>query len=274
MAEERTRLTAEESNGLGELTFLHPLGTFALTPASLIALQAIAQNQHLLSGSGLDWGSGGGCLAIAACGIPSVTCVTGLEISLANVAIAQENARLNGVTKKAEFMEADSYEPKSGQQQNRVTALRGKIDFLIANPPSSEADDGFGYRRAVLRGAREFLRDGAVVFLSVSFQYGQDRARDLCIRFPEFSFRGVLAATEWVPFDIARPDLLACLKLYAEEEGKGGTPYVFPDRKSDHTFVNARTALARFFETGESPLTKWQSLLFDFRSGTGDQVSA
>ena len=84
MSEERTRLSAEESNGLGELTFLHPPGTFALTPASVTALHAIAQNQNLLSGSGLDWGTGVGCLAIAACRIPSVTCVTGLEISAAN----------------------------------------------------------------------------------------------------------------------------------------------------------------------------------------------
>ena len=53
LEEGRTRFPAEESNGLGELTFLHPPRTFALTPASLIALQAIAQNQHLLSGSDL-----------------------------------------------------------------------------------------------------------------------------------------------------------------------------------------------------------------------------
>jgi len=270
MPEERTRLLAEELNGLGELTFLHPPGTFALTPASMTALHAIAQNQNLLSGSGLDWGTGVGCLAIAACRIPSVTCVTGLEISAANVVSAQENARLNGVAEKIEFVEADSYQPTSTERKNRMASLRGKIDFLIANPPSSEADDGFGYRRAILRGACEFLRDGAVVFLSVSFQYGPDRVRDLCARFPQFSFRRVLAASAWMPFDLARPDLLACLKLYAEEEGKGGTPYVFPDRKNDRTFLNARTALARFFETGESPLTKWQSLLFDFRSHAGD----
>ena len=271
MPEECTLLTAEESNGLGELTFLHPPGTFALTPASLIALQAIAQNQNLLSGSGLDWGSGVGCLAIAACRIPRVTCVTGLEMSAANVAIAQENARLNGVAEKAEFVEADSYEPRQAEQKSRMAALRGKIDFLIANPPSSETGDGFGYRRAILQGAREFLRDGAVVFLSVSFQYGPDRVRDLCARFPQFSFRRVLAATKWVPFDVARPDLLVCLELYAEEERKGGIPYLFPDRtNSDHTYLNARTVLARFFETGESPLTRWQSLLFDFRNGAGD----
>jgi len=45
---------------------------------------------------------------------------------------------------------------------------------------------------------------------------------------------------------------------------------VFPDRKNDRTFLNARTALAHFFKTGESPLTKWQSLLFDFRSHAED----
>ena len=246
MPEECTLLTAEESNGLGELTFLHPPGTFALTPASLIALQAIAQNQNLLAAQAWTGGA-----------------------RWRSVAIAQENARLNGVAEKAEFfVEADSYEPRQAEQKRRMAALRGKIDFLIANPPSSETGDGFGYRRAILQGAREFLRDGAVVFLSVSFQYGPDRVRDLCARFPQFSFRRVLAATKWVPFDLARPDLLVCLELYAEEERKGGIPYLFPDRtKSDHTFLNARTVLARFFETGESPLTRWQSLLFDFRNG-------
>ena len=270
MQQGKTVFAAHDSRGLGEFVFLHPPGTFALTPASLIALRAIAENQSLLRGVGLAWGSGVGCLGIAACRIPSVTRVVGLELSASNVAVARENAWRNGVAEKAEFVEADSYAPKITEGRDLLAALRGKGDFLIANPPSSDGDDGFGYRRAVLSGAHEFLRDAAVVFLSVSFQYGPGRVRDLCVRFPEFSFRCVLASTEWVPFDLRRPDLLDCLKLYAEEEHKGGMPYIFPDgRKREGAFMDARAALARFFETGENPLTKWQSLLFQFRVGAG-----
>ena len=64
-------LGEELTGGLGRLTFHHPVSTFSLTPASNILIEAIARNQELLSGIGIDWGSGIGCLAILAVKMPS-----------------------------------------------------------------------------------------------------------------------------------------------------------------------------------------------------------
>lgn len=88
------------------MEILHPPGTFALTPASRIGLEAITRNAHILSGTGLDWGSGTGCLAIVAAKLPAVTRVVGLEIESANVAMARENARRNAVHHKTRFLHA------------------------------------------------------------------------------------------------------------------------------------------------------------------------
>ena len=82
---------------MGELLIRHPPGTFALTPASVIALQAIGKHQVLLEDHGLDWGSGIGCLAITAAKISGVKRVVGREIAEANIAIARESAEQNGV---------------------------------------------------------------------------------------------------------------------------------------------------------------------------------
>jgi 16S rRNA G1207 methylase RsmC len=56
-----------------QFRFHHPPGTFALTPASQTLIQAIVQNQNLLQGMVIDWGSGVGCLAIAAARLTKVT---------------------------------------------------------------------------------------------------------------------------------------------------------------------------------------------------------
>ena len=91
MASNQTLLTEADTYGLGAITILHPPGTFALTPASLTSIEAIGQNQDLLHGIGLDWGSGTGCLSITASRIPSVMRVIGLEISEPNIDIFGEN---------------------------------------------------------------------------------------------------------------------------------------------------------------------------------------
>jgi SAM-dependent methyltransferase len=285
---EETRVSAEMTRGLCELSIRHPPGTFALTPASLISLQAIGQHQELLEGHGLDWGSGSGCLAIAAAKIPAVQSVTGLEIAEANVLVARDNAIRNSVGDKVAFLVSDSYSPiwrpsepasdsalpantcgfTGSPKEERVILdrLAGKVGFILANPPSSEGDDGFGFRRIVLRGATRFLVPGGVVFLSVSFQYGISRVERLCQEAPGFMYEGVLSSTDWVPFDLRRPDLLHCLHLYAQEERRGGLSYSFrhPD-ESHQESISAQAALAHYQTTGKSPLTKWQTHLFAFQ---------
>jgi len=261
---ERVTLTSSETGGLGELQLVQPPGSFALTPASRMALQAVGKHQHLLSGVGLDWGSGLGCLAIAAAQIAAVQRVIGLEIAAVNIAAAQENAVLNNVAEKTDFFLADSYSPYASDERSHLEAMQGQINFVLANPPSSEGDDGFGYRRVVLKDARPFLAPGAVVFLSVSYQYGPRRVADLSQQIPGFSYGGVLISSDWVPFDLQRPDLLHCLLLYAGEEQRGGPNYVFPHPEDPDAWVNAQTALANFRHTGVSPQTRWQVHLFRY----------
>ncbi len=267
----QTVLDCDRTGGLGEIAILHPPGTFALTPASLVSVLALGKNRQLLSGTGLDWGSGAGVLAIAAAKISAVRQVWGLEIVPANVEIARQNALLNGVGDKTGFFVSDSYAPAAESDRRRIEALRKGVDFILSNPPSSEGDDGFGYRRIVLRGAREFLRPGGLVFLSVSYQYGAARVDRLCDEVPGFQRTALLASTRWVPFDLTRPDLLHCLELYAQEELAGGLEYVFPrpglrpePGEEGDFFVNAQAALAHFRESRESPLTKWQTHLFRY----------
>ena len=247
--------TTVSAPGIGEIRILHPPGTFALTPASLISLQAIAQNRNLLEGIGLDWGSGTGCLTIAAAKCASVQKVIALEVSEANVAIARENAGLNDVQHKTKFLLSDSYSPTADVDRQTLDSLNGRVNFVVTNPPASDGDDGFGYRRVVLKGALKYLAPGGVVFLSVSSQYGNSRVEGLCEEVPGFSYSGVIASTDWVPFDLALPDLLEDLWLYAREEDRGGLSYTFRNvYAQSEGSMDARSALGRFKENGQSPL--------------------
>ncbi len=167
---DETVLTGETTPGLGEMEIKHPSGTFAVTPASLASLCAIGTHQQLLSGNGLDWGAGAGILSIAAVRIEGVAKVYGMEIVAANVEVARENAGLNGVEGKTEFFHSDSFSPLVDSDRETVGAFKGNVQFVLANPPSSEGDDGFDFSRRVLRESRDFLVDGGVVFLSISYQ--------------------------------------------------------------------------------------------------------
>ncbi len=263
----RTLLTLDQNGPLGTIEILHPAGTFAPTPATLIAVEAIAEKRALLSGTGLDWGSGVGCLAIAAARIETVGSITGLEISSENLVAAHRNAARNGVAHKTAFLLSESFSPLREDDRKFLDALRGQTDFILANVPSSEGDDGFGYRRIVLRGATDFLRPDGVVFLNVSYQYGTDRVRLLTEACPSFVWDGILASTDWVPFDLSRPDLLQCLQAYAQEEQRGGLAYTFPcPEGAQEKRLSAREALVRFQKTGQNPWTKWQVHLFRFRT--------
>lgn len=260
----QTTLNEEDTGGVGKLEILHPPGTFALTPASRIAMRAIGQHQQLLAGNGIDWGCGTGCLAIAAAKIERVKKVVGLDISALNVETARQNAVLNGVADKTAFFLSNSYVPSAEADRHTLHSLFGQINFILANAPSSEEDDGFEFRRMVLKGARPYLAMGGVLFLNVSYQYGRQRVVNLSQQIPGFNYGGVLASTDWVPFDLQRPDLLHCLELYAEEERRGGLEYVFVDPDSLAAAINAQTALARFRQSGLMPLTQWQTHLFTY----------
>lgn len=258
-ASDRTDIGAESTGGLGSFTFLHPAGSFPLTPASRISIRALARRQEMLTGTGIDWGTGCGCLAIVAARIPGVRRMIGLDIDAANVATARRNAGLNGVEPRVTFMVADSYETDAPGDREVLARLRSRLDFIIANPPGSDGDDGLGYCRRVLRGASRYLVAGGDVLVQFAHCYGRDRVEELAGAHGGFSYGGLVESSGPAPFDLSRPDLFACLEAYVSEEIRGGPDYTFghgvdgPD-----VTTNAGDALAMFRRTGASPLSKWQ----------------
>ena len=262
MAQNLTEIPVPPALGPDPIRIHHPEGAFVPTPASRIAVEAIAAHAARFRGRGLDWGSGSGLLAIAAVRLAGVEEVLGLELDPRGVAAARENARRNGAADKVRFIESDSYDPVSEEGRRALARFRGSTDFMIANPPSSSpVDDGFGLRRVVVRGAVRYLRPGGLLLLSVSSQYGEGRVAGLLSETPGFRHDGVGATTDLVPFDMGRADLRQDVQTYAREEERGGLTYAFRHPRKPETPMTAIEAWNHFHATGESPLSRWQSHL-------------
>lgn len=245
-----------ETGGLGPIEVSLADGGGTVTPASRLCVRAMGRNQGLVSGTGIDWGAGTGLLAIALARIPQVDRVVAIEHDSTAVANAVRNAIANRVHNKVFVVEADLYTPTDEGGRQLLEELDGETDFLVANPPASEGDDGLGWRRAVLIGAARFLRPGANALIQVSAQYGAERVRQLA-RETGFEYRGLLETTEWSTFSLDREDLWQALTDYVAEEHQGGLPYEFRDARSLGT-ITAADALKRYRTTGHPPLTRWQ----------------
>lgn len=262
MAQDFTEIPVPPALGPDPIRIHHPEGAFVPTPASRIALEAIAAHAGRFRGRGLDWGSGSGLLAIAAARITGVEEVLGLELDPRGVAAARENARRNGAADNVRFVESDSYDPVSEEGRRALAGFEGSTDFMIANPPSSSpVGDGFEMRRVVVRGAIRYLRPGGFVLLSVSSQYGEGRVTGLLRQAPGFRHDGVGASTDLVPFDMGRADLKRDVETYAREEERGGLTYAFRNPRNPEAPITAIEAWNHFHATGESPLSRWQSHL-------------
>lgn len=262
MAQDFTGIPVPAALGPDPIRIHHPEGAFVPTPASRIALVAIAAHSGRLRGRGLDWGSGSGLLAVAAARLAAVEEVLGLELDPRGVAAARKNARANGVADTVQFIESDSYDPVSEEGRHALAGFEGSTDFMIANPPSSSpVGDGFGMRRIVVRGAVRYLRPGGLLLLSVSAQYGEERVSGLLREIPGFRHDGVGATTDLVPFDMGRPDLRRDVETYAREEERSGLSYAFRNPGNPQAPMTAIEAWSHFHATGESPLSRWQSHL-------------
>ena len=252
-------ITIEETGGLGSIQVEVPAHRPSITAASRVCLLGIGRHRSLLTGTGFDWGTGSGCLAIVAARIPEVDRVVGIEIDPDDVAAANRNAERNGVADSVTVILGDLYEAVLPADRSVLVELSGNCDFMIANLPASIRNDGLGFRRAALQGATRFLGEGAPVLMQVSYQYGA-RIQRLAADEPGYTYEGVLETTDWVPFDLDREDLAGHLRDYADDETSGGSPYTFRDH--DGTSLTATEALSVADETGRSPLSKWQMHLF------------
>ena len=91
-------------NGKEEtLYFRHPEGTFRMTPAGRVSLEAIAGHSSLLKGNGIDWGCGVGCLSVAAAKLDALRKIYGLDISGENTILSINNSGTNRVSEKGAF---------------------------------------------------------------------------------------------------------------------------------------------------------------------------
>lgn len=259
-------ITTFSPPGIGPIEIVSPPGKLSITPATQMAVDAIGANRHLLSGRGIDWGSGSGVLTVAAAKIPAVESIVGLELAEEDIAVAGTNAAENGVADKIAFIRSDSFEPFEGQDPSPLDALVGHADFLIANPPASRGDDGLGWRRSVLRGALRFAKPGAPLLIQISYQYNVERIARLVEDVPGYGYEGVIGTSAWIEFDQTRDDLSKQLVEYADEERAGGTVYTFRGRRAEGEaatpHLTATEALDHYRETGESPMSKWQMHLF------------
>jgi ribosomal protein L11 methylase PrmA len=229
----------------------------AVTPGTLVTIDAVLRKRQSLGGLVIDWGAGSGALSIVAARVPGVERVIGLELSEGAVATARGNAEANGVGHKVSVIHANGYEPLDDVGRRVLQATRGAVDTIIANPPASVGDDGFAWRRRVLAGGVAFLRSGGIVLLQISRQYGASRVEDLVTI--DYAHRGVVATTGWVPWDMSRSDLSRLLEDMAAEEARGGPSYEFGDPDdADGPPISATAALDRYQADAVEPLTQWQ----------------
>lgn len=237
----------------------HHAHSAPITPASAITLRAVSRHPDLFWGVGVDWGCGTGCIAVVLAKNIAVQRVIALDVSMENVTVTRENAVLNGVADRVHVVHADSFRPLEDGERRTFQKQRGHLDFIVANPPGSIGDDGFTFRRRVAVEARGFLKPGGKLVLQISAQYGEARIGGLAGPGSGLRYDGLLASSEWVPFDLQRADLRQLFEQYVAEEERGGPRYAFGDPRSRRkTRISATTAAEVHRDTELSPFTKWQ----------------
>lgn len=148
-----------------------------------------------------------------------------LDLEPENVLAARHNAEVNAAAEATSFFVADSVVPTSPRDKealNERVRSAGGLSFVLSNPPASlgGGDDGFGWRRRVLQDSAPFMKYGGVCLLQVSTQYSAARVAALERECPGWRVLGVAQSSPWVRFDLRRPDVLATLTAYAEQEAR------------------------------------------------------
>lgn len=259
MRDHLTVLPASETGGLGDIRVRHPPGTFEPSPATRTTVKAIAARAGDLHGTGIDWGCGVGVLSVAAGRVEGVDEVVGLDLAEENVGAARANAELNEVDARLRFLVADSYRPVDEEGQASMDELRGRADFLVANPPASRDGDAFRFRRRVLREGAAFLRDGAPVLVQALSAYGPDRVRAL--EAFGYVYGGVALASEPAPLDFTGTRMRRFLATYVRAERAGADRYHFLAPEPGAPDLTALQAL-KVLREGRTPRGRWEVHLF------------
>ncbi len=132
----------------------------------------------------LDLGTGSGVIGICLAKYLPRVVVTAVDISADALALAQENAALNGVTNRVNFLQSDWFE-----------VVEGKYDLIVSNPPYVAAEEiprlpaevkdhepeialngGNGGLEAIARIAeqvKDYLREDGVLLLEIGDGQGK-----------------------------------------------------------------------------------------------------
>ena len=135
----------------------------------------------------LDLGTGTGVIAVCMARYLPKAQVTAVDISPSALEMARENAALNEVADRIEFIESDWF-----------THVEGKFDFIASNPPYIRSDelpdlpvevrdhepsvaldggaDGLDKIRKIAEGLRSYLQPAGVVLMEIGHEQG-DRVK-------------------------------------------------------------------------------------------------
>lgn len=126
----------------------------------------------------LDIGSGSGCVAVSLAALLPKARITATDISGAALEVAKENARLNMVAERIDFVQADLF-PASGRYGLIVsnppyvpTAQIDKLQPEVKYEPRIALDggaDGLNFYRRIIKEAPDYLEDGASLLLEIAF---------------------------------------------------------------------------------------------------------
>ncbi|GMH76817.1 hypothetical protein TrST_g11404 [Triparma strigata] len=226
---------------------------------------------------GLDWGTGTGILARETLSLGAKSCI-GLDISLANI----RHASAKAAKAPASFFVADGFTPhcEAGSEAiAEVRESRGGFDFIVANPPASSGDDGFGFRRRILADAVEIglLRKGGHILMQWLSYYGTrnddpiDSRGARAARAAEgLLYEEVVHETSWQPLwddnSASRAILMPQLMQYANAEGRGEQRFYCHPAEDGRLLTARETVEWMTAVDGELrvPKCRWSINLFNY----------
>lgn len=138
----------------------------------------------------LDIGTGSGCIAVSLAKALQDYRITALDISYDALTLARENAVLNNVADKIDFIQSDLLSALRCLPPAELRLRRGVFDVIISNPPyvcSGDINtlqkeisyepraaldggrDGLDFYRAIAGSSHKFLSKNGVIFMEMGF---------------------------------------------------------------------------------------------------------
>ena len=172
----------------------------------------------------LDIGTGSGCIAVCLAYYLPDCRVTAVDIMPEALAIARENAIVNGVADRIEFVGSNLFEAIQG----------GKFDVIVSNPPYIRTGDigvlqkevrshepmaaldggidGLDFFREIINTAPGFLRENGSLVFETGYDQASEVAKLMAERFENIGIYRDLAGIERVVSGICRQKFIVCIQ--------------------------------------------------------------